>query len=321
MAHFALVGWLLGAFFAGAGAADQHLLYKEANLAAFYASGARQLRSSPEAPLSALGFEYFWKSAETVPGEWRASVLDLYLQLAYDPVAHRLALRARDTWMRFVEPRSGAQVRLGHFDLPFGLTPALALRGQALQPLSALDLGFAQDWGLSARGKWGNFEYEAAATLGSGEALRLRSGRSLWTGRLGLPTYRKVQYGVSLLYGSPFRPGQAGRQLASWRLAADGVFIYHEPFTSLKGEVDFGADEGQLAGGFLLGLTQILPASPRWGLEGQARWWRSRGARAELAAGILRSLPGLFTYRCYWRYRSAAAGGNGLFAQLYYYGP
>ncbi|MBI2503024.1 MAG: hypothetical protein HYW07_07285 [Candidatus Latescibacteria bacterium] len=321
MSRFALVSLLLGALGAGRAGTDQYLLYKEANLAAFYSPRAGGLHSSPEAPLSALGFEYFWKSLESVPGQWRASVLDLYFQLAYDPGKRHLVLRARDIWLRFEEPRTGAQVRLGHFDLPFGLTSPLALRGQALRPLSELSLGFAQDWGLSAHGRWGHFEYEAAATLGSGEELRLRPGAALWTGRLGLPSYRKVQYGISLLYGNPFRPGQQGTAPASWRVAVDGLFIYHEPFTSLKGEVDLGADQGRLAGGLLLGLTQILPADPHWGLEGQVRLWRSAGTRGELVAGLLRSLPGLFTFRFHWRYRSAALGGSGLFAQLYYYGP
>lgn len=319
MVWFVLAALLLGALGAGRAGADQYLLYKEANLAAFYSSRAGGLRSSPEAPLSALGFEYFWKAPDSVPGQWQASVLDLYLQLAYNPGERRLALRARDTWLRFEEPRTGAQVRLGHFDLPFGLVPPLALRGQALQSLSELSLGFAQDWGLSARSRWGQFEFEAAATLGSGEAPRLRPGAALWTGRLGLPAYRKVQYGISLLQGRPYRPGRV--RPASWRVAFDGVFIYHEPFTTLRGEADLGADEGRRAGGLLLGLTQILPASPHWGLEGQVRLWQSGGTEGELVAGLLRSLPGLFTFRFHWRYRSAGAGGSGLFAQLYYYGP
>lgn len=321
MARFALVPLLLGALSAGMAAADQQLLYKEANLAGFYSSRAGSLRSSPEPPLSALGFEYFWRAAENVPDQWHASVLDLYLQLAYDPGARHLVVRARDTWLRFEEPRTGTQVRLGHFALPFGLIPPLALRGQALQSLSELSLGFAQDWGLNAHGKWGRFEYEAAATIGSGDALRLRSGSTLWTGRLGMPTYRKVQYGISLLYGDPHQPGQARSAPASWRVAGDGLFIYHEPFTSLKGEVELGADEGRPAAGLLLGVTQILPANPHWGLEGQVRLWRSGGTEGELVAGLLRSLPGLCTFRLHWRYRSAAVGGSGLFAQLYYYGP
>lgn len=321
MARFALVSLLLGALGVGRAAADQHLLYKEANLAAFYSSRAGSLRPSPEPPLSALGFEYFWRAPGNVPGQWHASVLDLHLQLAYDPGVRHLVVRARDTWLRFEEPRTGGQVRLGHFDLPFGLIPPLALRGQALQSLSELSLGFAQDWGINAHGKWGRFEYETAATLGSGDALRLRPGATLWTGRLGLPSYRKVQYGVSLLYGNAHRPGRTKPTAPSWRLAGDGVFIYHEPFTSLKGEVDLGADEGRPTGGLLLGLTQILPADPHWGLEGQVRLWRSGGTRGELVAGLLRSLPGLCTFRFHWRYRSAALGGSGLFAQLYYYGP
>ncbi|MCC7263900.1 MAG: hypothetical protein IT369_15415 [Candidatus Latescibacteria bacterium] len=318
MAHLALVVALL-VVCAARGGADQQLLYKEVNLAAF-CTRAGALRSSPESPRSALGFEYFWKASRSVPGQWQASVLDLHFQLAYDPVSRRVALRARDTWLRFEEPRTGAQVRLGHFDLPFGLVPALALRGQVLQSLGEPSLGFTQDWGLAARGRWGPFELAGAATLGSGEAPRLRSGAGLWSARLGLPAYRKVQYGFSLLQGRPHRPGQV-RATATWRAAVDGVLIHHEPFTTLRGEADLGADEGRRAWGLLLGLTQILPVNPRWGIETQGRWWRSDTTQRELVFGLLRSLPGLFTCRVHWRYRSAAAVGSGLFTQLYYYGP
>ncbi len=320
MARLTLVVLWLGVCAGGAGA-NQHLLYKEANLAAFYAGGSGGLRSSSEAPLSALGFEYLWKADKTVPGQWHLSVVDLYFQLAYDPVDRRLALRAQDTWLRFDEPRTGAQVRLGHFALPIGLASLRTLRGQALQSLSEMSLGFAQDWGMNLHGKWGRFLYDAAATLGSGNTPRLRPGSALWSGRLGMPTYRKVQYGISLLHGRPYRPGQARSTPATWRAAVDGVLIYHEPFTTLRGQADLGADEGRRTWGLLLSLVQILPASPRWGVESQVRWWRSATTEGELVFGLLRSLPGLVTCRVHWRYRSAAAGGSGLFGQLYYYGP
>ncbi len=297
----------------GLARADQGLLYREANLAALFSWQGR-LDSWPRPPLSGVGFEYFWKAPGVTPGELRPEVLDLHLQLAYDPAENRPAARARDAWVRFAESRSGLQVRLGHFDLPFGFNPSLALRGEALQPLVAMDLGFVQDWGLAAEGEWGGFSYEAAATLGSGDVPRLRRDRHLWAGRLGMPTYRSAQYGVSLLYGST----AGGR---AWRMGADGVYLYHEPFTTLRGEVVLGADDRVPVGGLLLGLTQILPARPQWGLEAQARLWQAGTTRAELAAGLLRSLPGLLTLRLHWLYRSAALGGNGIFAQLYYYGP
>jgi hypothetical protein len=313
---------LLGALGAGSAGADQYVLYKEASLAAFYSSRAGTLRSSPQPPLSALGFEYLWRADESAPGQWHASVIDLYFQLAYDPGMRRLVARARDAWLRFEEPRTDTQVRLGHFALPFGLPAPRTLRGQATQSLSEISLGFAQDWGLALHGKWGRFQYDAATTLGSGDALRPRPGATLWSGRLGLPAFHKVQYGLSLLYGNPHRSGQARAEQADWRVALDGVFIYHEPFTTLRGEVELGADQGRQARGLLLSLTQILPANPGWGCEGQVRLWQAAATQeGELIAGLVRSLPELFTLRIHWRHRSAALGGSGLFAQLYYYGP
>jgi hypothetical protein len=316
------------------------LLYREFNLAAFYSWHDARLGFQPVPPLSAAGFEFFHKFPDTSPGLLNPDILDLYLQLAYDPDDGRLEVRFQDVWMRFAEPASGLKVRLGHFDLPFGMNPITELRGQVLRPLTTLDLGFKKDWGVAVQGEWRTFAYETAATWGIGEELRRRRGRFLLSGRLGMPTYRDIQYGISLLYGAVSRGDVVSRegpklQQHTWRLGVDLAYLYHEPFTTFRGELIFGGDEGSPVGGFLLELTQILPSRPHWGIEAQLRTWK-RGAppkssttplavtRTESAVGFWHSLPALLTLRLHWQHFSsyeAFDADDRLFAQLYYYGP
>lgn len=315
------------------------LLYREFNLAGFYSRRDARLGFQPVPPQSSVGFEFFHKFSESPSGLLNPDVLDLYLQLLYEPDDGRLVVRFQDVWMRFAEPAADLRVRLGHFDLPFGLNPITELRGQVLQPLTTLDLGFKKDWGIAVQGEWRGFAYETAATWGTGEELRRRRGRFLWSGRFGLPTYRDVQYGISLLYGAVSKGDavtkeETGLLQRSWRVGADLVYLYHEPFTTFRGELIFGGDERTPVGGFLLELTQILPSRPHWGVEAQLRTWR-RGSppestvaptvtRVESAVGFWHSLPALLTLRLHWqhffRYEVFDADDR-LFAQLYYYGP
>lgn len=315
-------------------AAGRSLLYKEFNLATIYRWQEARLDFHPASPLNSAGFEFFHKFSASPPGFLNPDVLDLYTQLVYDPLDGRIETRFQDVWMRFVEPLSGTKVRLGHFDLPFGLNPVIELRGRALQPLTTLDLGFKKDWGVAVQGEWQSFAYETAATWGIGEEIRRRRGRYLWTGRIGMPTYRDVQYGISLLYGAVARSEGSRLLQTSRRLAVDLVYLYHEPFTTLRTELVLGADGRTPVGGFLAEVTQILPSRPHWGIEAQARVWRRGVApqasallrpviRTESAVGLWHSLRALLTLRLHWLHSFSYENFNGddrIFAQLYYYG-
>lgn len=309
-------------------AGSRSLLHRELNLAVLYSRRDANLDFHPAPLFSSVGLEYLQKFADGTPGRLNPDATDLYVQFAYDPLDDRLETRFRDVWIRFVEPESGFRVRLGHFDIPFGLNPIAEPRGVALQPLAFFDLGFKKDWGLSVQGEWQNFGYETAATTGMGDKLRRRRGRYLWTGRIGIPTYRDVQYGISSLYGVLPASFLSGELKRSWRLSMDVTYLYHEPYTVARGELTFGADDGASVGGFLLRLNQIIPADPRWALEAQMRAWRidqptAVVTRTEGVVGIRRALPYLLNLRLHWRHYFSSTGireDDRIFAQLYYYG-
>ena len=309
-------------------AGGRALLHKELNLAVLYSRRQAQVDFHPAPLFSSAGFEYLLKFADGSPGSLNPDALDLYVQFAYDPLDDRIETRFQDAWVRFEEPASGLRVRLGHFDLPFGLNPIAEPRGVALLPLAAFDLGFKKDWGVSVQGEWQHFAYETAATIGMGDELRRRRGRYLWSGRIGMPTYRDVQYGVSFLYGVIPDANPAQRLKRSWRLSTDLIYMYNEPFTISRGELTIGADGRASVGGLLLGLTQILPSNPKWALEAQTRVWRtdlSTGeiTRAESIVGFQRALPGLLSLRLHWRHYFSSGDireDDRIFTQLHYYG-
>ncbi len=318
---------LLGAI-SPASPTDRKLLYREIHMAALYSGQEARLDFHPAPLYSSAGLEYLWKSGDERSGRWNADALDLYIQTIYDPKQDRIEVRFQDAWIRFLEPSSGLKVRLGRVSLPYGLNPVAEPRGETLQPLGAFDLGFKRDWGIALQTEWRQFSLETAATLGMAHDLRRQRGSHLWSGRIGLPTYRDVQYGISMLFGNVAHFGRARHLQRRWRMAGDLVYMYHEPFTVIKAELVFGDDETTPVGGMLVGLTQILPSYPLWGIETQVRLWNEDRAaadavRAQSTIGIWRSLPRLLTLRLHWRHHVSSdiqPQDDRLFAQLYYYG-
>jgi hypothetical protein len=309
---------LILAIAAGVSAEPRSFLYHEINVASTYDDDGISLHR--DMPRTSVGFEYFQKYDAGPPGRLTADALDLYAQLAHSP-GRRLQARVEEVWLRFADPGADTEVRLGRFPVPFGLSPTLNLRGDPLLPLLELDLGALHEWGVAVESHARGFVYEAATTWPLLSTGRRPGRRVLVSGRVGVPTFRDVRYSLSGLYGTVATPG-AGH-VSAWRLATDAVYLYHEPFTALRGEASFGADGQRTVWGLLAGLSQILPDQPRWQLLAQARRWRSAvpgdGALTEVTAGFGRALPYLMILRCLWQERSP--GGRRLLVQLHYYAP
>jgi len=96
-----------------------------------------------------------------------------------------------------------SNIKIGHFDVPFGLEPLIDTHSTLLQTQATKNIGFKKDWGLSVNGALPSFNYEAAATLGCGGTTKIwrKDGSYLLSGRIGTPTSEDFQYGFSLLYG------------------------------------------------------------------------------------------------------------------------
>ncbi len=305
---------------------SRSLLYREINLSAVYSYRQKNLDFYAQPPQTSVGFEYLWKTTDVIPGQLRAEAMDLYLQFIYDPTDDRIKTRYQDVWVRFGEPASGLKVRLGHFILPFGLNPLAQPRGEVLMPLMGFDLGPKRDWGLVVQSRLGDYTVESAATLGTQDDLRRRRGRYLLSGRVGLPSFHSLQYGVSYLYGNTIKPSRALQR--SWRLAVDMIYMYNKPFAGLRAELTLGADDRDPVHGFLVGVSHIFAQRPHYAFEAQVRTWREDllpepNTRAETTVGLWRSLPGMLTLRLHWGHQFATGAyldDDTLFTQLYYYG-
>lgn len=163
----------------------------------------------------------------------------------------RVKLVLHDFWLRF-EPLGLARtsLRIGHFDIPYGINPVMAPRGGVfVMPPEIDDIGLKKDWGITWKGPLGHYDYELALTTGTGlglQAPRLgdASKRSfLVSGRVGAPTYWHFQYGLSGLYGK--LPQVMGDEhfddhtLARWRINADTFYKLQE-HTMFMAQVGYG---------------------------------------------------------------------------------
>ncbi len=162
-------------------------------------------------------------------------------------------LAPQDFWLRFsLGGRERLNLRIGQFVIPYGVNPILAPRQRFMLPLEAVDLGLKWDWGLNLKGPLGEYDWEVAATLGSGEGLHTpilndRYGRKsfLYTGRIGTPTYRDFQHGLSFLYGDlPVLRSlmKLSEVSISRRRVAYDMFYKHGTYLMAGGQISYGDD-------------------------------------------------------------------------------
>lgn len=171
-------------------------------------------------------------------------------------------------------------LRLGHFDVPYGLEENVDTHSTLVQLMSMRNIGFEKDWGISIGGQFPKFDYNFALTRGSGMEYIDRGQNYLLSARLGTPADRNFFAGISGLYAEPIdrMAVMRGKKMAMmeepdtwfasttepadniirrWRMGVDSIYLYG-PFT-FKGEVSYGEDINQDIVNSLAEIDYLFP--------------------------------------------------------------
>lgn len=158
----------------------------------------------------------------------------------------------------------GFNIRVGHFEVPFGLEQNLDTNG-TLQQFTFADRGIKTDWGVTINGVLPRLEYEVAVSRGSGVDYRSRFDPHLLSGRIGTLSNRNLVLGASFLTGEVLT---ANGTVSQRRLGVD-LEYYTGPWEWML-ELSGGTREGQDQA---MAMLQSQWASPlrTWTVYGQLR--------------------------------------------------
>lgn len=115
-------------------------------------------------------------------------------------------------------------VRIGHFEIPFGLEYQIDTNG-TLRQLTSGDRGVKADWGMSINGIMPNFEYEVALTRGSGNEIKSKDNPHIFSGRIGSLANKNFVTGLSWFTGDVLgKNGVTQRQ----KVGLDASYYYYQ---------------------------------------------------------------------------------------------
>ena len=104
--------------------------------------------------------------------------------------------------------RGGFNLRVGHFEIPFGLEQNIDTNG-TLRQYTFSDRAIKVDWGVTVNGKYLGIDYEVAMTRGSGNDFTSRHDPYLFSGRVASSAQQNFITGFSWMYGDVLTAGRA----------------------------------------------------------------------------------------------------------------
>ena len=120
--------------------------------------------------------------------------------------------------------RGKPNIRIGHFELPFGLEHVNNTNGTIRDFTHLQNFGIDNDWGISLNGDASSVEYEVGLTRGSGNKFRSREDPFVLAGRVGTPRSDPVAIGVSALHGEFLQFDAGGGTIRRSRVGIDGTW-------------------------------------------------------------------------------------------------
>ncbi|MEE8058223.1 MAG: hypothetical protein V3T17_10365 [Pseudomonadales bacterium] len=89
-------------------------------------------------------------------------------------------------------------VKVGHFEIPFGLEHIINTNGTLRDYNNGRKLGLKADWGVTLNKELPTLEYEVSASSGGGQKFDSQDGSYVYAARLGTLRNQDQVYGVSL---------------------------------------------------------------------------------------------------------------------------
>ncbi len=175
-------------------------------------------------------------------------------------------------------------VRIGHFELPFGLEHVVPTNGTLHQMNAPASIGLKADWGMSVNGFFPEFEYEFAAMRGAGNDLST-DANGIVVGRIGSRRDRRLSVGVS------FMDGEMERGCCNFierrRAGIDATLLLPRGF-QIGAEYAAGEDDGE---GIEHAFADVRWLSPSESLLTYVQWRRAStdtisGYTSSFAAGL-----------------------------------
>ena len=143
-------------------------------------------------------------------------------------------------------------VRVGHFELPYGLEHVVNTNGTLRDYLHPRNLGIKADWGVSVNGEFPFAEYEVGLTRGSRNEWISQHDPWAASGRIGTPRGAAITLGASFFVGEPV---SSNGTLSRWRTGLDAISSIG-PF-GVSVEASYGKDEGLSVFNSLLELNWV----------------------------------------------------------------
>ncbi|MEZ5497926.1 MAG: hypothetical protein R3E77_00715 [Steroidobacteraceae bacterium] len=164
-----------------------------------------------------------------------------------------------------------SNVRIGHFEIPFGLEQVVNTNGTLHDYIHGPNLGVKADWGLGVNGDLPRFEYEAAITRGSGNEWENLGSPYIVAARIGTPRDAAFAVGLSVFDGRVFDRSQSDFTTRRRRVGVDAIWT--GPRIGLQAELSAGKDEALKVRAALIELD-LDARDGMWRGFLQTRWLR-----------------------------------------------
>ncbi|MFW5450260.1 MAG: hypothetical protein ACKE9I_01575 [Methylophagaceae bacterium] len=146
-------------------------------------------------------------------------------------------------------------IRLGHFEIPFGLEQVINTNGTLHDFIHGANIGVKADWGASLNGTLPTLEYEFALTRASGNEWETKGNPYFLSGRVGSSREKNFSVGISALDGELFTGNK--QTISRSRYGID--FLWYRKALTFMGDLSIGKDESTYVFNSLLELNWHNP--------------------------------------------------------------